>query len=245
MPGHYFTIGNPRPGPEDWNYTGKGLTSRNKSLLGNKMMRDACFRVGPEDATAVTIPVHQILIHYDGGDLSLLLSKKRGKKVIRFKDCDDATMWSILRWIYCRELVFEHGRLIDVVKFARKYKVTGLISLLNKHLNLVESHLFWTIERSELAASLEDMTREYMAIAKADEEEKKSETQPLLFGTPVAFTPQTGIPTVIFRVHMSITAMKEYEGKSFEELRLEDYIAGRNRMAPSKSSCSYACRSWM
>ncbi|KAM9451703.1 nuclear pore complex protein Nup98-Nup96-like [Clarias gariepinus] len=59
-------------------------------------------------------------------------------------------------------------------------------------------------------------------------------TQP---GTSIKFNPPTGSDTeqksgvMIFinTKHQCITAMKEYENKSLEELRLEDYQAGRKR----------------
>ncbi|XP_028823524.1 nuclear pore complex protein Nup98-Nup96 isoform X2 [Denticeps clupeoides] len=66
-------------------------------------------------------------------------------------------------------------------------------------------------------------------------------TQP---GTTIKFNPPTGndtmvkggVTTSINTKHQCITAMKEYENKSLEELRLEDYQAGRkgpsNPMAP-------------
>uniref|UniRef100_A0A3P8REV4 Nuclear pore complex protein Nup98-Nup96 n=1 Tax=Astatotilapia calliptera TaxID=8154 RepID=A0A3P8REV4_ASTCA len=67
-------------------------------------------------------------------------------------------------------------------------------------------------------------------------------------GTTVKFNPPTGsdtmvkagVTTSINTKHQCITAMKEYENKSLEELRLEDYQAGRkgptNPMAPGTGS---------
>ncbi|KAK6027075.1 nucleoporin autopeptidase [Ostertagia ostertagi] len=60
-------------------------------------------------------------------------------------------------------------------------------------------------------------------------------------GTTVKFEPlvssdtmmKNGSQTTIQTKHMCITAMKAYEGKSIEELRIEDYIA--NRKTPSAS----------
>jgi len=54
-------------------------------------------------------------------------------------------------------------------------------------------------------------------------------------GTPIKFTPVTGSDTMvkngvtqtISTRHHCITCMKEYESKSLEELRFEDYIANR------------------
>ncbi|XP_072517838.1 nuclear pore complex protein Nup98-Nup96 [Salminus brasiliensis] len=70
-------------------------------------------------------------------------------------------------------------------------------------------------------------------------------TQP---GTTIKFNPPTGsdtmvksgVTTSINTKHQCITAMKEYENKSLEELRLEDYQAGRkgpsNPMAANTAS---------
>uniref|UniRef100_A0A3B4TS50 Nuclear pore complex protein Nup98-Nup96 n=1 Tax=Seriola dumerili TaxID=41447 RepID=A0A3B4TS50_SERDU len=67
-------------------------------------------------------------------------------------------------------------------------------------------------------------------------------------GTTVKFNPPTGsdtmvkagVTTSINTKHQCITAMKEYENKSLEELRLEDYQAGRkgptNQMAAGTGS---------
>lgn len=54
-------------------------------------------------------------------------------------------------------------------------------------------------------------------------------------GTVIKFNPVTstdtmmknGVAQSINTKHMSITCMKEYENKSFEELRYEDYVANR------------------
>lgn len=63
-------------------------------------------------------------------------------------------------------------------------------------------------------------------------------------GTTIKFTPVTGTDsmqksgstTVINTKHHCITCMKEYENKSFEELRMEDYAA--NRKGPQAGSTS-------
>lgn len=63
-------------------------------------------------------------------------------------------------------------------------------------------------------------------------------------GTTVKFTPTTGSDTMlrngvsqnINTRHICITAMKEYESKSLEELRMEDYLAGRKTGAAQTSA---------
>ncbi|KAF0022881.1 hypothetical protein F2P81_024862 [Scophthalmus maximus] len=66
----------------------------------------------------------------------------------------------------------------------------------------------------------------------ATQQQQQQQQQP---GTTVKFNPPTGsdtmvkagVTTSINTKHQCITAMKEYENKSLEELRLEDYQAGR------------------
>ncbi|XP_017779543.1 PREDICTED: nuclear pore complex protein Nup98-Nup96 isoform X2 [Nicrophorus vespilloides] len=65
-------------------------------------------------------------------------------------------------------------------------------------------------------------------------------------GTPIKFTPVTstdsmqkgGSSTMIQTKHHSITCMKEYEGKSFEELRCEDYSVNRKGPQPASGFTS-------
>jgi nuclear pore complex protein Nup98-Nup96 len=69
-----------------------------------------------------------------------------------------------------------------------------------------------------------------------------SSTTSAAVGTPIKFAPVTGSDTAvkngvtqnISTRHHCITCMKEYESKSLEELRWEDYVA--NRKGPQQTS---------
>jgi nuclear pore complex protein Nup98-Nup96 len=63
-------------------------------------------------------------------------------------------------------------------------------------------------------------------------------------GTTIKYNPLTGTDTVnkngqtqtINTLHQCITAMKEYETKSLEELRCEDYLANRKQGGSTTTS---------
>lgn len=106
----------------------KSVTDRQRLLVGNQQDSDFVFLVGQNDASAVRIPVHSLLLRLASDTFSAMFSGKwKEEKVIRIKDCDPSAMFSVIRWIYCNELVYEKGKLPDVIAIANKYFVKSLI----------------------------------------------------------------------------------------------------------------------
>lgn len=107
---------------------------RQQRLLGSDHLSDAKFLVGPEKETATVIPVHSFLLRLASEPFDAMFSGNWIKEDgIHIPDTDADTMYSLLRWIYCQQLVIRSGRLTDVLMLANKYAVTSLIRLFKEH----------------------------------------------------------------------------------------------------------------
>lgn len=120
---------------------------RNRMLLFSERLSDVKFLVGPDDDTAVSIPVHTFMLRMADNSLANMFNGDwKDEKVIRIKDCDATTMYSLLRFIYCDEIVFEAGKLYDVLRIADKYLVDSLFEVVGQNCGSEAAKPFlWTI----------------------------------------------------------------------------------------------------
>lgn len=132
-----FRIGDPKivtpdgiVATEEQVQAAKTVKERHKLLVGNELLSDTIFLVGPNDETAVRIPVHSLLLASSSSAfMSMFSGNWKKEDVIRIKDCDPSAMYSVIRWIYSGELVVENGKFPDVKAIAEKYFVTSLMNI--------------------------------------------------------------------------------------------------------------------
>jgi hypothetical protein len=102
---------------------------RNKKLLFNQQFSDAVLLVGPDPASAKSIPVHTVYLMTSSEPFAAMCSETWNKnEPIRITDCEETEMCSLLRWCYTEELVFLSGHLFPVLQLAHKYMVHSLIN---------------------------------------------------------------------------------------------------------------------
>ena len=146
-----FVFGDPET--YDMDQTGGGalhrskIAFRSKMLLGNEKLSDAVLFVGPEDETAVMIPVHSFILKTASSAFEAMFSGFWKKEdVIRINDCDASVMYTLLRFVYCDELVFEKDKLYDVLRIADKYLVDSLFDVVGQNCGSEAAKPFlWTI----------------------------------------------------------------------------------------------------
>ena len=129
-----FTVGDPRI-IDSGDASKSSMTNiisvagRAKKLVGNELFSDAAFLVGPDEKTAERIPVHTIFLKMASDSFAAMFSGKfKKEESIRIPDHSPSAVYSLLRWVYCEELVFEAGKLTDVLRIARLYFVDSLIN---------------------------------------------------------------------------------------------------------------------
>ena len=121
------------------------MSGRVRKLLGNELFSDAAFLVGPNKKTAKKIPVHTFMLRMASDAFVAMFSGNWKDEPVHIPDYDASTVFSLLRWIYCEELVFEAENLIDVLRIAHKYLVESLISFVIVNFANVETKFLWSI----------------------------------------------------------------------------------------------------
>jgi hypothetical protein len=113
-----------------------------KKLVGSWVhQHEAVFVVGPEDETPLRIPVHPFLLKLVSEPFTSMFSGNwMQESDIRISDCDASAMYSVIRWIYCGELVVRKGKFPGVLYIANKYLITPLLDFINgNHDEFIES----------------------------------------------------------------------------------------------------------
>jgi hypothetical protein len=183
-----FAIGDPRPSNLGQQEAGVSSSKRTKMVLGCHNYSDAVFRVGPVDATAVSIPVHSFPLRLASETFAAMFSSKWKKdEPIRITDCDESTMYSLLRWIYCDELLCEAGRLMDVLHLANKYLVNDLFDFVAKHLSAdADASGIWPITTFAIKHGYTSLTDKCLSIIHANDGKALESPDSLVIAEDVA-----------------------------------------------------------
>jgi hypothetical protein len=144
-----FVIGDPVTHVIDPQDMEQDISFSEKSELCEELS-DVVFSVGPEDETAVLIPAHSFILKSAGTVFESMFSGKwKEQDVIRVKDYDVTTVYSLLRWIYAQELVFEEGKLYDLLRIADMFLMDSLFEAVTKACTAVEMEVTckftWTV----------------------------------------------------------------------------------------------------
>ena len=114
------------------------IQSRSKHLFNNDLLSDAVFLVDGR-----RIPVHSLFLRSASCVFDAMFSHNwKRDEDIEITDFSASPFLSLLRWIYCSELVFEEDCLLDVMRLASKYLVNSLLKSVSVHLN---QKFIWSI----------------------------------------------------------------------------------------------------
>lgn len=153
-----FQIGDPRKPVNSADTSRKpvlAVIERNRKMIGDEECSDVIFLVGPCKETAARIPVSTCFLKLESKPFAVMFSSKWTEKEYHIKDTDKSVMFSLLRWIYCHELVFESGKLDSLLRLAHKYQVQSLFSFVHRH-GWKSDHL-WSVASFAHAFSQDDV----------------------------------------------------------------------------------------
>lgn len=140
-----FQVGDPREPvtPASANNDCVVSNETNRLMIGNEECSDAVFLIGDRRETAKRIPVITGFLSRESSTFDDIFCTSLICTEISFPDMDESAMYSLLRWIYCRELVFEPGKLDALLRLAHQFRVISLLVFVDKH--AVTSDHMWAI----------------------------------------------------------------------------------------------------
>ena len=142
---------------------------RNKHMLFNEKLSDVTFIVGATEETQKKIFAHTLLLTQASDVFETMFSESWKKdEPIRVIDFEAPTFCSLLRWIYCDELVFP-GMLVDVVEIAHKYMVHSLISFVSTNFSNVDTKYIWSFHTMAIELEMPDLIKKSFDIIKSDQ----------------------------------------------------------------------------
>ena len=145
-------------------------SQRNKHMLFSERFSDITFYVGAFKETAKTIPAHTFLLTQASEVFEAMFSGNWKKdELIPVIDFEAPTFCSLLRWIYCDELVFPPGMLVDVMKIAQKYMVHSLTSFVADNFNNVDKKYVWSLHTTAIELEMADLTEKSLNLIKSDQ----------------------------------------------------------------------------
>lgn len=136
-----------------------------KQWLFKKKRSDVVFHVGPDPKTAKVIHAHSLFLEAQSAVFETMFSGNwRTGKPIAIVDCEAPEFCSLIRWIYCNELIFPPGKLNDVIKLAHKYMVTALIDFIVRNIEKVEKKYILLCHSLAVALELADLSAKCLTI---------------------------------------------------------------------------------
>ena len=141
---------------------------RNKHMLFNEKLSDVTFIVGATEETQKKIFAHTLLLTQASDVFATMFSESWKKdEPIQVIDFEAPTFCSLLRWIYCDELIFP-GMLADVVKIAHKYMVHSLTSFVTSNFSKVDKKYVWSFHSMAIELEMKDFVEKCLSIIKSN-----------------------------------------------------------------------------
>ena len=139
-------------------------SQRKKHMLFNARLSDVTFIVGATKQKKKKIAAHTFLLSEASEVFEAMFSDNWKKdEPIHVIDCEAPTFCSLLRWIYCDELIFPPGMLADVTRIAQKYMVHSLISFVTDN---AEKYV-WSLHAMAIDLEMPDLVQKSLNLIKS------------------------------------------------------------------------------
>lgn len=139
-------------------------------MIGDEKYSDAVFLIGLCKETAVRIPVATCFLKIESEPFAAMFSENWIEKEILIKETDESVMYSLLRWMYCHELVYESGKLDALLRLAHQYEVHSLFSFVKRHALTADHMSLWSIASFAHAFSQPNMQSGLMGLPDVKQE---------------------------------------------------------------------------
>ena len=144
-------------------------SQRYKNMLFSERLSDV-FSVGATKKTAKKIPAHTFPLSQASDVFQTMFSENwMNDKPIQVVDFEAPTFGSLLRWIYCDELIFLPDMLVDVMKIAQKYMVHSLISFVTDNFNNVNKRYVWSFHTTTVELEMVDLAEKSLNLIKSNQ----------------------------------------------------------------------------
>ena len=139
-------------------------------LLFSERLSDVIFVVGASKKKRKRIPAHTLKLAEASDVFQTMFSHNwKNDKPIRVIDFEAPTFCSLLRWIYCDELIFPPDMLVDVVRIAQKYMVHSLISFVADNFENMDKMYVWSIHTTAIELDLSDLAQNSLKLIDSDQ----------------------------------------------------------------------------
>lgn len=147
----------------------RDINEGHKKLLFSENHSDVVFKVGPNVAAAATVRAHsQFLVAQSSVFATMFSDNWRNGQPIEIVDCEAPEFRSLLRFIYCNELVFPTKKLNDVIKLAHKYMIFSLINFVTANMGIVDKKYALWCHSLAIQLELVDMREKCLQLLTSD-----------------------------------------------------------------------------